>query len=104
MAEVQEVRDNPDARRFEIHIGDAVAIAEYRLVQGGIMFTHTEVPEALGGRGLGSTLIRAGLKSARERGLKVLPVCPFFAEYFRKHAEERDILHPDYFKVLGIEA
>ena len=104
MAEIQDVRDNPDERRFEIKIGDEIAIAEYRLVQGGIMFTHTEAPEKLGGRGLGGTLIRAGLKSARERGLKVLPVCPFFGEYFRKHEEERDILHPDYFKILDIEA
>jgi predicted GNAT family acetyltransferase len=104
MADAVEVRDNPDKQRFEIHIGDQIAIAEYRLVQGGIMFTHTEVPEALGGRGLGSALIRAGLKSARERGLKVLPVCPFFAKYMKQHTEEHDILHPDYFKILGIEA
>jgi predicted GNAT family acetyltransferase len=73
------------------------------LVEGGIMFTHTEAPENLGGRGLGGALIRAGLKSARERGLKVLPVCPFFAKYIKEHPEEQDILHPDYFAILGIE-
>lgn len=104
MADPVEVRDNPDKQRFEIAIGEQLAIAEYRAVAGGVMFTHTEVPPALGGRGLGSALIRAGLKSARERGLKVLPVCPFFAKYMKEHKEEHDILHPDYFAILGIEA
>ena len=97
-----EVRDNPAERRFEIEVDGKLAIAEYRLISGGIMFTHTEVPEALGGRGLGTLLIRAGLKAARERGLKVLPVCPFYAKYMKAHAEEHDILHPDYRLVLGI--
>jgi predicted GNAT family acetyltransferase len=72
------------------------------MVDGGIMFTHTEVPEALGGRGLAKTLVRAGLKAARERGLKVLPVCPFFARYITEHPEEHDLLHPTYKIILGL--
>ena len=37
-------------------------------------------------------LIQAGLESARARGLKVIPICPFFAAYIRKHPEEQDLL------------
>lgn len=44
------------------------------------------------GKGLGGTLIRAGLAAARERGLKVIPICPFFAAYMQKHAEVHDLL------------
>lgn len=88
-----QVRDNPDRKRFEIDLGDgSFAFAEYNLLTGKIMFTHTEVPEAHEGEGLGTALIQAGLESARARGLKVIPICPFFAAYIRKHPEEQDLL------------
>ena len=70
----------------------SVAFAQYHLTQGKIVFTHTEVPKAHEGQGVGSALIRYALASARERGLKVVPVCPFFVDYFKKHAEEQDLL------------
>jgi predicted GNAT family acetyltransferase len=96
------VRDNPERKRFEIDLGDAVAIAEYTLPEGIIMFTHTEVPPEHEGKGIGSALIRAGLKSARERGLKVIPICPFFAAYIQKHAEEQDLLDDVWRRRLGV--
>jgi uncharacterized protein len=96
------VVDNPAAKRFEVRIGDQVAFADYNIVATGILFTHTEVPEPLGGRGIAKALVRAGLAYAREKGLKVMPVCPFFAKYIKEHAEEQDILHPDYRLSLGL--
>ncbi|HVY03848.1 MAG TPA: GNAT family N-acetyltransferase [Caulobacterales bacterium] len=96
-----EVRDNVRAQRFEIEIEGQFAIAEYKLADGVITFTHTEVPAALGGRGLGTRLIRAGLDAARERGLKVIPECPFFAKYMREHAETHDLIHPAHRKILA---
>lgn len=97
------VRDNPDERRFEATVDGHLAIAEYRLVEGAIMFTHTAVPDELEGRGVGSALVRAGLKAARERGLKVMPVCTFFAGYITRHPEEQDLLHPNYRSILGLD-
>jgi predicted GNAT family acetyltransferase len=98
------VRDNPDRHRFEIDLGDgSVAIAEYTLPAGKIMFTHTEVPEAHEGKGIGSALIRHALDAARERGLKVIPICPFFAAYMQKHAEVQDLLDPAWRKKFGLE-
>jgi uncharacterized protein len=97
------VRDNPERRRFEIDLGDALAIAEYTLPKGTIMFTHTEVPPHHGGKGIGGALIRAGLAAARERGLKVIPICPFFAAYMKRHEEEQDLLDPTWRrKLLGV--
>jgi predicted GNAT family acetyltransferase len=90
---IYSVRDNPGKHRFEIDLGDGTfAIAEYTLPAVKIMFTHTEVPEAHGGKGLGTLLIRTALASARERGLRVIPICPFFAAYIRNHPEEQDLL------------
>lgn len=88
-----QVRDNAERKRFEIDLGDGTfAFAQYNLISGEIIFTHTEVPEAHGGQGLGTALIRAGLASARERGLKVIPLCPFFAAYMQKHDDVQDLL------------
>lgn len=97
------VTDNVERHRFEIDLGGgSFAIAEYTLPAGKIMFTHTEVPPAHEGQGLGTRLIQAALASARERGLQVIPICPFFAAYMRKHAEEHDLLDPGSRKMLGL--
>jgi predicted GNAT family acetyltransferase len=50
------------------------------------------VPHAHEGQGVGSALIRFGLGAARDRGLKVVPICPFFAAYMRDHPETQDLL------------
>lgn len=101
---VDQVRDNVERKRFEIDLGDGTfAFADYNLLTGKIMFTHTEVPEAHEGKGLGTALIRAGLSSARERGLKVIPICPFFAVYMQKHAEEHDLLDNAWRRRFGLD-
>lgn len=87
-----DVRDNPQRARFEAEVDGHVAVAEYELSPGVITFTHTVVPEALGGRGVGSALVRAALASARARGLKVVPKCEFFAAWFSRHPEDQDLL------------
>ena len=68
------------------------ALAAYRLKPGVITFTHTEVPKELGGRGIGSQLAKGALDQARERGLKVVPLCPFIKAYIEKHPEYADLL------------
>ena len=97
------VRDNAEKHRFEIDLSDgSVAVAQYALDEGKILFTHTEVPSAHEGKGVGSALVRFALASARERGLKVIPICPFFATYIKQHPEEQDLLDPAYRKLLGL--
>jgi uncharacterized protein len=98
------VRDDPDRRRFEIDLGGgAVAIAEYRRSDGRIAFTHTAVPPSHRSQGLGTMLIEAALAAAREAGLKVVPTCPFFAAYMKKHSETHDMLDPASRRKLGLD-
>ncbi|HEX6660361.1 MAG TPA: GNAT family N-acetyltransferase [Sphingomicrobium sp.] len=98
------VRDNGEKSRFEIDLGDgSFAIAQYTLREGKILFTHTEVPPTHEGRGIGTLLVRTALESARKRGLKVIPICPFFAAYIKKHAEEQDLLDAAHRKILGVD-
>jgi len=98
------IRDNAAKHRFEADLGDgSMAIAEYNLLSGKIVFTHTEVPTAHEGQGIGSALIRYALRSSRERGLQVIPICPFFAAYIKHHEEEQDLLDTSYRKALGLD-
>lgn len=99
-----DIRDNPEKHRFEVDLGGgSIAIAEYTLPAGKIMFTHTEVPSEHEGKGIGSALIRYALNAARERGLKVIPICPFFAAYMQRHAEVQDLLEPAWRRKFGLE-
>ncbi|MFN8573306.1 MAG: GNAT family N-acetyltransferase [Gemmatimonadaceae bacterium] len=93
MAESFDVRDNPDASQFEVTVDGHLAVSQYRLGDGRIVFTHTEVPAELSGRGVGSALARAALDQARERGLRVEPRCPFVARYIERHPEYADLVH-----------
>jgi predicted GNAT family acetyltransferase len=97
------IRDNVEKHRFEADLGDgSFGIAEYKLLPGRIVFSHTEVPPAHEGQGIGSALIRFALRSARDRGLLVIPICPFFADFIRKHAEEQDLLDRAYRRQVGL--
>ena len=103
-APILTVLDNPERHRFEVDLGDGMfAIAEYTLPAGKLMFTHTEVPEAHEGKGIGTMLIRFALDAARERGLKVIPICPFFAVYMQKNADTHDLLDSAWRRQFGLE-
>ncbi|MEM6783649.1 MAG: GNAT family N-acetyltransferase [Bacteroidota bacterium] len=92
------VVNNVDENRFEVTIDGRVAKAEYMITKDDrIVFTHTEVPKAWEGKGVGSRLAKTGLAYARENALKVMPLCPFIAAYVRRHREEyEDLLAPGF--------
>jgi predicted GNAT family acetyltransferase len=95
------IRDNAEQQRFEIDLGGGeFAFAAYNLEPGAIRFIHTVMPESHGGQGLGTALIKAGLAAARERGLKVIPICPFFRAYLKKHPDEQDIVDAEHLYLL----
>ena len=87
-----EVINNADKKRFEVAVEGKVAFAEYMLAGKQFVLTHTEVPEALEGQGIGSLLAKAALGHAREHELKVLPICPFMAAYIRRHPEYQPLV------------
>ena len=98
------VTNNRDAGRLEVRLGDETAFAEYRITRGGIVFPHTVVPKAFEGRGVGSALVKEGMRFAKELGLKVIPLCSFFASYLARHPEYRDQVHPRYLDRVGGKA
>ncbi len=83
---------NQEANRFELSVDGQRAVLDYMLKGKIIIFTHTGVPPAIGGRGLGSKLVQTGLDYAREKGLKVRSLCWFVSKYIRLHAEYQDLV------------
>jgi predicted GNAT family acetyltransferase len=82
------VTDNADDERYEIRVGGELAgFLQYRLRPELIELVHTEIDEEFEGRGLGSRLISFALEDARDRGLAVLPFCPFVNDYIRRHRQ-----------------
>jgi len=89
---VNEVSDNLAHHRFELEVEGHVAKTYYKIEDGVITFIHTEVPPELGGKGVGSRLIKGALDQVRARGLKVIAECPFVKAYIEKHPEYADLL------------
>lgn len=89
--EAHEVEHQEDETRFVVHFDGAEAVLDYLRDGDTITFTHTEVPEGLEGRGVGSALARAGLDHAREQELSVQVLCPFVGAYLDRHPEYRDL-------------
>jgi uncharacterized protein len=87
------VADRPDRDRYEIELdGERVGLLIYQLAGGVITHRHTEIDPSVGGRGLGSALVRFALDDARARGLTVMPACPFVAAFIVRHPEYEELV------------
>jgi uncharacterized protein len=87
-----EIVNNKERERFEARVDEALAVLEYHLTSNVIILNHTEVPQHLEGRGVGSVLIKQVLDDARANQYSVVPMCPFVAAYIRRHQEYRDLV------------
>jgi uncharacterized protein len=80
------------ASRFSVRVEGQLAVCEYRRRGDTLLMTHTEVPPALGGRGIAAALVQAALTWAREQGLRVRPLCSYVAAYMKRHPQTQDLL------------
>lgn len=89
------ITDNAESKRFEMKAEGHTAFLEYMLMSNKIFFTHTEVPLPLEGKGIGSKLVKLALENIEARGLKLIPLCPFTAQYIKRHPEWERVLASD---------
>lgn len=88
-----KVQDNPGRHQFELLVdGEVAGLAAYRESDGVVTVTHSEVNPRFRGQGLANELARRTLDQLRERGVKVVPLCPFFAHYVSEHHEYDDLI------------
>lgn len=87
-----DIVNNPAKHRYELAVDGHIAATYYEIAGGVITFVHTEVPPELGGKGVGSRLIKGALDQVRATGQKVIAQCPFVKAYIDKHPEYADLL------------
>jgi predicted GNAT family acetyltransferase len=92
MSAALTVTHNAAARRFEVHTGHGVAMLTYAERGNVLDLLHTAVPQEEEGKGIGALLARTALEHAREKGLKVIPTCPFVHSYLKRHKEFADLV------------
>ncbi|HXB08596.1 MAG TPA: GNAT family N-acetyltransferase [Puia sp.] len=89
-----DVIDNRQRQQFQVEVDGEIASLEYRFHDQALVLMHTEVPERLGGRGIGTALAAAAFDYAQKHQLKVKVYCPFVKIYLRRHPEFNSLLLP----------
>lgn len=57
-----------------------------------IIIDHTEVNSGNNRKGFGKAMVAKAVEFAREKGIKIIPLCPFAKSVFDKTPEFRDVL------------
>lgn len=87
-----DIVHDEQAKRFETSINGHTGYISYQERDGKLVYDHTIVPQELGGRGVGSGLVKHALDYARGQDKKVVPQCSFVASYISKHPEYQDLV------------
>ena len=88
MAAPDDVEDHPDEHRFVLEVDGRDAQLVYRREPGRLVLVHTEVPDELGGRGLGGVLVQHAVDVAQDEGLTLRPDCPYARSWLEKHPDQ----------------
>ena len=86
------VTENVAGNRFEMAFPGGSAFASFRRDGDRLIVTHTEVPAAFNGQGLGSRLVLGLFENARATGRRIVPACSFVVAWARGHPEFADVL------------
>jgi predicted GNAT family acetyltransferase len=86
------VTDNTAEQRFELEEGGEIAFANYRVASGIMFIDHVESPPALRGTGTAGRLMEGVSGFARDRNLKMHPICGYAASWLHKHKEYQDLM------------
>jgi len=86
--------DNGGKGRFYIEL-DGKTEAEMTYVWSGadkIIIDHTQVSDKLKGKSAGKLLVQRAVEFAREKHIKIMPLCPFAKAIFQKTSEYSDVI------------
>ena len=89
-----EITDNAPLHRFELEVRGETAVLVYEKAGNLLRLVHTEVPQSLEGQGVGAKLVSGVLRFAQKNNMKVVPLCPFVAQYVKRHHEYSAIVDP----------
>jgi uncharacterized protein len=93
MSEVVRKEHSPHKGAWLIE-RDGRILAELSYTTAGsiVILDHTDVSDALRGKGAGKQLVEAAVQWARGAHVKLMPLCPFAKSVFDKNPQLRDVL------------
>ncbi len=92
--EKMEIKDNTFARQFETLVDGKLVSLEYSFQEKKIFLTRINVPEGFENEEFINDLLKNIMEIAYERKLKVVPILPKIALFFRKNSIYKDLLPP----------
>ena len=88
------IKDNTFARQFETTVEQGLITVEYSFQERKIFLTKIQIPEGFTDEDFITELLKTIMEIAYERKLKVVPIFPKIALFFRKNTKYRDLLPP----------
>lgn len=89
-----EIKDNTFARQFETSVTEGMVSVEYSFQEKKIFLTKINVPDHYEDNDFINDFLKNIMEIAYERKLKVVPILPKIALFFRKNTTYRDLLPP----------
>jgi predicted GNAT family acetyltransferase len=89
---MSELRNNREQSRYEMDEQGATAWADYRLQGDRMYLDYVFAPPELRGSGAAGRLMAAVAGEARDKGLKITPICGYAAAWLRRSPEFRDLV------------
>src|SRR5258708_23361813 len=87
-----DVFHNAAQQRFELRVGEALCMLDYRRFPGKLVIYHTQVPQPLERRGFAARLTRFALDFARSENLQVELLCPYTEAFIQNNPQFADLL------------
>ncbi|RAK51481.1 GNAT family N-acetyltransferase [Phenylobacterium deserti] len=89
---MSELRNDPARSRYEMEEQGEVSYADYRLTGDRMYIDYVFSPPALRGSGAAGRLMSAVAQDAKDKGLKITPICGYAAAWLRRSHDYRDLL------------
>ena len=89
---MSELRNNREQSRYEMDEEGLTSYADYRLDGERLFIDYVYAPPPLRGTGAAGRLMAALAADARNRGLKITPICGYAAAWLRRSHEFRDLV------------
>lgn len=90
-----EVTHNQNENRFETWVDGYPSKLDYIQDGKNFVITHVGVHPELRGQGIAGRIVQVSLEYAREKSLRVIPMCSYAAAYIRRHPEYAELTNQD---------